>query len=238
MYEEDNKKRHEFYLVYGLSATILIASFVMYSPFALILSAVVLLLAVIMLHSGHIINNLLIKRSHIIEISGNYRLGRNINSISRRYGNSYRSISMALLKPRATQANPAVFKELLEGLNEHFEFSIELEEIDKGKIIEGLRTKLRMKEIALTRSDQKSYDKLNAIKRQIDLINGEMANLAFGKSFQFDIKIKSICIADDQSEAEFCSSKDIEALANKFSAALGTDFQILSGEKLLTYSGV
>ena len=95
-----------------------------------------------------------------------------------------------------------------------------------------------MKEIALTRSDQKSYDKLNAIKRQINLINGEIENLSSGKSFQFEMKIKSICTADNQSEAEFSSSKGIEALANKFSAALGVDFQILNGERLLAYSGV
>ncbi len=238
MYEENGRRRYEFYMAYGLAAAVLASGLALSSPYIAILSAPILLIAVILLHSGHIVNNLLLKRSLIVETSGNYRLGRNPNSISKRHLNSYVSVSMALLRPRSNQINAASLSELLDSINEHFEFSVELAEVDKGKIIEGLRTRLRMREIALTRANQKSYDRVNAIKRQIDIINGEISNLASGgKSFQFEIKLKSICASDDRSEAELYSSRCIEALASKFSAALGLDFQILSGERLLAYSG-
>lgn len=229
-----------FYFVYAMSIATFIASLMSANAAVLAISSMILLSSVILLHSGHIINNILIKKSKIIEISGNYKLSQNLNSISRNENGLFKSMSIALLWPR--QSSPIKgdpVRDLLDSLTEHFAFSIELLEVDKTKILENLKTKLRMKEIALSRIDDSSHDKANALRRQIDLINGDISNLASaGKSFQFAIKLMSICISESQAEAESSSSKNIEIIANKFSAALGIDHEILSGERLLVYSGV
>ncbi len=235
---QDNK--NNFYMAYALSAAIFITALILSNPAILLASALLLLFAVIMLHSGHIINNLLIKRSKIVMLSGNYRISTNLVSISRKEGELFRAISIALLKPRAgSEVKSHSLKDLLDSLNERFEFSVELSEADKTKILDNLRAKLRMKEIALSRIGEKSYDKASFLKRQIDLINGDISSLASsGKSFQFVIRIKSISTSDDQNDAEAYSAKNIEILANKFSASLGLDYDILRGEALLDYSGV
>ena len=223
-----------------MSIATFIASLISANAAVLAISSMILLSSVILLHSGHIINNILVKKSKIIEISGNYRLSQNLNSISRNENGLFKSMSMALLWPRqSSQIKGDSVRDLLDSLTEHFAFSIELLEVDKTKILENLKTKLRMKEIALSRIDASAHDKANALRRQIDLINGDISNLASaGKSFQFAIKLMSICVSESQAEAESSSSKNIEIIANKFSAALGIDHEILSGERLLVYSGV
>ncbi|MHB1829804.1 MAG: hypothetical protein ACYCO0_00220 [Candidatus Micrarchaeaceae archaeon] len=229
-----------FYFVYAMSIAIFMVSLMSANGAILIISSIILLSSVILLHSGHIINNILIKKSKIIEISGNYRLSQNLSSISKNENGLFKSISIALISPR--QNSPIKgdsVRDLIDSLTEQFEFSIELLEVDKTKILENLKTKLRMKEIALSRADGSAYDKTNALRRQIDLINGDISSLvSVGKSFQFAIKLMSICVSESQSEAESSSSKNIEIIANKFSAALGIDHEILSGERLLFYSGV
>ena len=229
-----------FYMSYAMCAAIFVAALIFSSPALLAASCVMLLAAAIMLHLGSAINSLLIKRSALVIVSGNYSIGRNLASISRKEGDSYRSISIALLKPRpASEINGKPLRELLDSLSEHFEFSVELAEADKSKILENLRTRARMKEIALSRLAEKSHDKAALLRRQIDLINGDISSLAnAGKSFGFVIRLKSICASQDQAEAESSSARGIEMLAGKFSATLGVDYEILRGEELLGYSGV
>ena len=240
MLPNNETNKNSFYFVYAMSIAIFIGSLISANATILIISSVTLFFSVILLHSGHIINNMLIKKSKIIEISGNYKLSPNLNSLSRNENGTFKSISIALIKPRQNSSIKSdSVKDLLDSLTEQFEFSIELLEVDKTKILENLKTKLRMKEISLSRVDGSAYDKTSALKRQIDLINGDISNLvSIGKSFQFAIKLMSICFSESQSEAESLSSKNIEIIANKFSAALGIDHEILSGESLLLYSGV
>lgn len=233
-----NEKSY-FYYAYAMSAAILVASAATGMPALVGMSALLLLVSVILLNSGHIINNLLVRRGNIIEVSGNYKIGRGLGSISTKDGNEFKSVSIALLSPRSgSQIKAEVVKDLLDSITEHFEFSIELLEVNKAKILENLRTRLRMKEISLSRIGPKAQDKISSLKRQIDSINGDIDSLVSGgKSFQFAIKIKSICKSEDQSEAEHNSASSIEILASKFSASLGLDYEILRGERLLEYSG-
>ena len=123
-----------FYMAYALSGAIFIAALIFSNTLILIAASSMLLLAALSLHSGHIINNILIKRSNIVMVSGNYRISQNLNSISRREGESFRSISIALLKPRSgSEVKSNSLKDLLDSLNEHFEFSVELAEAGSMK---------------------------------------------------------------------------------------------------------
>ena len=97
---------------------------------------------------------------------------------------------------------------------------------------------MRMKEIALSRIDGRSQDRSAALRRQIDLISGDISSLASsGSSFRFAILVKSIAISSSRAEAESISARRIETLAGKFSAALGVDHEILRSERLLAYGG-
>lgn len=232
-------QKNEFYLVYGLAAALAVISLVMFSPLLLLASSSLIVVAVLLLNSGHIVNDLLLKRLGIVEVAGSYRLGRNMGSVFRKQGDCYKAVSVAIMKPKPnSRVKAEAMKDLLDSINEHFEFSIELSEVSKEKIVENLRTRLRLKEISLSRVDAKSYDKVNALKRQIDAINYDISSLTSGgRSFEFVIAVKSMSISQAEDEAVLYAVKGIEALANKFSAALGLDYEILYGERLLGFFG-
>lgn len=238
MYGKDN--RTSFYMVYALSAVVLTASFLLRSGLLLLISALMLITAVLLLHLGEALKGILIKRCVVEVVSGNYKISQNLHSISKSEGDLFKSVSIALLTPRpGAVMNGKPLRELLDSISERFEFSIELAQADKSKILEGLRTKMRMKEISLSRTDARAPDKSAVIKRQIDLINGDIAALSSsGNSFRFVILVKSIAASASRLDAEAISARSIDVLAGKFSAALGVDYEILQGERLLSYSGV
>ena len=226
-----------FYYVYGLAALIFLSAILLSNTLLVLACAILLFLSVVLLHAWNIINNVLIKKSNIIQMSGQYKISQNLNSLSKRTSNGYRSISISILKmPRSAIVKTEPLKELIDSINEQFEFSIELASADKSKMVENLKTKLRTKEIALARMNAKPYDKVESLKRQIEIISGDIHNLVSGgRPFHFILRLKSISISNDLYQAEADSYKSIENLSNKFSATLGIDYEILSGEKLLAY---
>jgi hypothetical protein len=237
-YNENNK--HQFYLVYALAAGTLIAAIVSSNTIVIAFSAVSVFAATLLLNSGHIVNDFLIKRLGVVVVSGKYSLGHDLHTLCKQEGSVYKAISVAILIPRnnAVISNSAL-KDLIDSIHDPFEFSIELSEVDKTRMMENLRTRLRMKEIMLSRTGSSSYDKVNGLKRQIDMINGDISNLSNSmQSFEFVVRIKSICTSADEYEARSTSSRNIELLANKFSAAIAVDYDLLTGEKLVAYAGI
>lgn len=226
-----------FWLFYILSAAIILLSIFSYNIYLIILSSILLLTAAIVLHSGHILNNLIIKKSNIIEIKNGYKLSQNLVSASRRSNKSYDSVAVAILRPRiGFNYNGEKMKELLESVKEPFEFSLSINEIDKGRILDSLETKRRVKEIAISRLKSNSYDKINNLRRQIEIIDNEIANMENGgKSFDVLIKIKAFSKSDSEYDSELTAAKNIETLANKFSASIGLDYEIMKGEIIFNF---
>lgn len=230
-----NKIYH--YLFYLLSVAIFIFSIFLHNLYLVLLSALILLTSVIVLHSGHILNNLLIKKSKIIEIGNGYKLSNNLVSASKRVGKSYFAIAIAVLRPRNgfIYRNDAM-KELLESVKEPFELCISLNEVDKKRIIDSLETKRRLKEITLSRLKPNSYDKINNIRRQIELIDSEIANISNGgKSFDTSIILRTTSRSDNEYESELNVGRNIELLANKFSTSLGVDYEVIKGEEIFNF---
>ena len=238
LYNETNK--HQFYFVYALAAGTLIASMVSSNAIVIALSSVLLLAAAVLLNSGHIVNDFLIKRLGVVVVSGKYSLGHDLHTLCKKEGSVYKAISVAILTPRNNAIiNHSALKDLIDSIHDPFEFSIELSEVDKTRMVESLRTRLRMKEIMLSRTSSSSYDKVNGLKRQIDIINGDITNLSSSaQSFEFIIRIKSICTSTDEYDARSISARNMESLANKFSAVIAVDYELLTGEKLVAYAGV
>lgn len=224
-----------YYLFYLLSLSIIIISVISYNLYLIILSSILLITAAIFFHSGHILNNFLVKKSKIIEIRNDYKLSSSLISVSKRTGKSYKSVAIAMLIPRTGfNYKSEAMRELLESIKEPFELSISLREIDKKRLIDSLDTKRRTKEISLSRLKPNSYDKINNLKRQIELIDNEISNIGNGgKSFDVSILLKAISASDSAYESELNVGKNIETIANKFAASMGVDYEIVKGEELL-----
>jgi hypothetical protein len=226
-----------FYIIYITSVIFLLITFISGSFYLIIISSGLLLLSLIYLHSGHIVNNYLIKKSKIIEISNNYTLSSSLNSVFKRKGTQYVGISMAEIKQYGqSNISSESMKSLIEAIHEPFEFSIYFYELDKEKLLEPLETKKKMKEISLTKINENKQDKINLIKREIEILNSEIENIRSSpKSFDVSILIKSFSISNSEGEAVTQSFKTIQRIADTFSASLKLEYEIIRGEKLLEF---
>ncbi len=237
MDERELTKKIYFYIIYVTCILILILSILSGYLFIVLLSSIFLLLSIIYLHTGHIINNLLLKHSRIIEVSNNYILSSNISCVFKREGRHIKSVSIAIIKPEASpNLSSDSFRSLIESIHEPFEYSISMSEIDKKKVIEPLETKRRMKEIMLTKIKTDRYDKINNIKREIELLGSEIESIkSSGKAYDVSLFLKTTYISDNEVDATSQSYKNLERIADAFSAALKINYEIIKGEELLGF---
>ena len=144
MLENELMNKVYSYFFYATCVLLLIASVFFFNLIIFLISLICMLLAGVFFSSGHIINNFLLKRSKIIEIYNNYTLNSDLLSASKRAGNGYQAVSIAILKLNKSMQNRTdSVKKILENITEPFEFSIDASEVDKKAVVELLETKRR-----------------------------------------------------------------------------------------------
>ncbi len=237
MEELEAMNRVYSYLFYAAGVLCLIVGAFFSNVYLILFTSLLLLLSAVYLNSGHILNNLFIRRSGIIEVYNGYRLNENLESAVKKLGERYVSRSVSLLRPgKDTAAGPDTIGRLIESIHEPFEYSILLEEADRKRILEGLETKRRMKEIALSRLDQKKQDSVNAVRREIDIVSTELENIRKGgKALEVVMKLCASAESENEAQAARESSSGIRHVSDAFSASLGLDYRILRGEELLGF---
>ncbi len=220
------------YAFYAAGLAVLIVSASAGSEYAII-SAVLVLISAVYFNSGHMVNNLLIKRSKVIMIENGYRLGRNLLSAVRKDGDAYVGVSIAEFTISKAVDN-GMFEPIIDNIKDPFEFSVSVKEVDRHRLIESLETKKRVKEISLSRINPKMYNKINQAKKEIEIIEKEIKNIIGGsKSLEVSVKLRAVKRSAERLEAESEPAKSIVRIANAFCTNLGLEYRILSGEELL-----
>ena len=224
------------HMFYSLATITLIASIFFYNPWVLLLAASLISFSAVYYSSGHIVNNLLLRRSLVIETYNGYALSDNLLSAVKKVGNQYLSVSVAVLRlNRGIEVKDGEILGLLEGIGEPFWFTLQLREINKKTLLESLETKRRMKEIAAGRVAGSSYDRANAIKREIGLVEQEINSIrGSGKALEISIQLRTSETSGDESDAARGSAKSLERVAASFSTVLNADYEMLKGEALLS----
>ncbi|MDE1861122.1 MAG: hypothetical protein KGH72_05415 [Candidatus Micrarchaeota archaeon] len=235
MQEHERTNRIYSYFIYSASALMLMTAIALYNWVFLLLSAFMLLVSVAYLHTGHMINNYLIRRSKVIEIYNGYKLGQDLGYVTKRVGAAYRGVAVAILEPdRKLEGKDISITNLLETIKDPFEFAIALKQIDKKALVEPLETKRRMKEIELSRASAASYAKINKLKREMELLESEINHLVkSGNSFEILVRIKATTVSESEIEAGKEAARSLDSIAGKFAATFGVDYEILKGERLL-----
>jgi len=225
------------YLFYAVGILCLLCAAFFSNPYLIAFTAILLLFSALYLNTGHIINNILIKRSNIIEIYNGYRLSNNLDSAVKKLGNGYYAVSVALLMiEKSSNASHETIRSLVESIHEPFEFGILLKEADRKRLLEGIEVKRRMKEISLSRIDAKQQDRLNALRREIDTLGLEIENIKkSGKALEVIVKLSSFAKSEVEADAEREAVASIRHIADAFSAGLGVDYELLKGEELLGF---
>ncbi len=233
---EDINKLNKLYsyAFYAAGVAAIIAAATLSNGIFLVSGALLVLIAAIYLNSGHMVNNLLIKKSKMILIQNGYQLGRSLSSAVRKDGDSYTGVSIAIFSITKAVDGRDAFEPIINNIRDPFEFSVSMKEVDKQRLVESLETKKRMKEIHLSRVNPKTYNKANQIRKELEIINKEIANITKGdKSLEIIVKLKSIKASKDRIEAELEPPKSLARIANAFCTALGLDYRMLSGEELM-----
>lgn len=237
MEEHELKNKIYSYLFYGSGILTLAAAIFLANPYLIAFTSVLLLLSSVYLNSGHIVNNLLLKQSSIIEIYNGYKLSNGLDSVVKRVGDEFYAVSIALLNSdKSISTNTDAIRNLIESLHESFEFSILIREADKKRLVENLDVKRRMKEILLSRLGSGNYDKINALKREIAVLDGELESIRKGgKALDVIIKLSSYSRSLSEGQASREASEVLKRIAEAFSGSLSLDYRVLQGEELLNF---
>lgn len=90
-----------------------------------------------------------------------------------------------------------------------------------------------MKEIEISRSDGRKYDRLNRLKRELSVIEGEIRGFRERRPLVVEARIRTFWLGRNEAEAAMESEKNIEQLSGMFSGMLGFECEMLKGESLL-----
>ncbi|MGA3020877.1 MAG: hypothetical protein ABSD68_02930 [Candidatus Micrarchaeales archaeon] len=233
MLENDIENRFYSYAFYVLAAAMLLASALSHNIILLLMAVLFIPASAIYMHSGHVLNNFLLGRGKIIEIYNKYKVSENLSSAVKKVGNSYFSVSCAILKKVSGERNGELISSLISNTDFPFEFSIGLRSVNKEKILDGLETKRRFKEIEIARADPKKYDKTNCLRRELEIIESDIKSIRSQKPLALSLKLKTFASSSDESDAATETSQNIERLASSFSSSLGFEHEILKGERLM-----
>jgi len=230
MLETELGNRLYSYAFYSAAVVAMMIAMFFHSLCFLAASTLLLAASATYFHSGHIINNFLLRRGSVIEVYNNHKLSESLTSAVKRVGDSYFSVSCALLKKVTDERNGELIASIISNIDFPFEFCLGLKRVDKNKILDDLEEKRRLKEIEITRSDAKKYDRISNLKRELSVIEGEIRTIRGQNPLAFSLRLKCFASARNENDAIRESSRNATQLASAFSSALGFEYEILKGE--------
>lgn len=230
----DEINRVYSYLFYASGAIVAALSVLLLNGYVSVVALLMFIFSAAEFRSGHIINNLLIRQSLVVEVCNGYKISGPFEAGVRKIGKVYKARAVATLNIGKDAAQGTDFlKNFISNYHEPFGLSIELKEIDKNRILEGLETRRRMKEIELDRMTPANRNKAGVLRRELEVIGSEIESLkASEKSLEVLMSVTSIALSESEYQALLEASAGIRRVADAFSSASGTNYEILKGERL------
>jgi hypothetical protein len=232
MLDIELQNRGYAYAVYAAAIATLVSGILLRNAYLLAAEALLLLCSVAYLNSGHIINNLVLRKGKAIEVCMGYGLSEDLRSMVKASGNAYIAVSCIAVRSNGAERNGELLSSLVRNTDFPFEFSLGMEAINQGKVLDRLEEKRRLKEIEISRCDAKRYDRMNVLRRELGVIESEIRGIRGQKMLAMRLKLKTFCTAGSSFEAARTSASNAEKLSSAFSSALGFECETLKGERL------
>jgi len=151
-------------------------------------------------------------------------------------GNKYKAVSAAELTIKGS-ANTALLNELLESQPIDFDYIVSVRQIDAKRFVEGLEMKKRLKEIQIGKVDKRNYARVNMLKKELELINGEISKVVASKPVALRVLLRAYAVSESPYTAAKAAVANLESIANAFSNSLGANYDVLKGDALLQALG-
>ncbi len=221
------------YAFYSLAGVIFVSALLMQSGALVLLSVVLLLASALYFRSGHVINNLLLRRGSVIEISDGYTLSEDLSAAVKKIGNEYHAVSCVLLSGDPGERNGEHLETLVAKADFPFEFGLGVRSVEHVRILDALEEKRRLKEIELARTDPKKQDRINGLRRELSTIESEIRSVRGEKLLSLSMCLKTFARSQSGIDAAREASRNAGIMADSFSSMLGFEHEVLKGEALL-----
>ena len=143
----------------------------------------------------------------------------------------YVGVSAILLRP-GSSISSSQLESVFSNANVDFDYVVRVRQIDARRFIEGLETRKRLKEIAIAKSSAKDYNRINVLKKELEIIKSELESVTKSKPVELRIFLRIF----SKGPSTFIVSKEARdsaiSLGNSL-ALLGFSFEQLWGKKLL-----
>lgn len=227
------------YILIAIALIPSVASLILLNPYLIILSVSAALSLFFMYNLWDILESLIIKRTGIVQLVGDYELEGERVSAVRKTGGSYWAISAALLTDLPSkEMDRESIERIISSSNSTFRFVLQVAKLNTRKISDDLKTKRRMKELELSKassSRKNGADITKVVERELELVESEIKALGSGAvPLKTSIYLVSFAESESKFVAEERALSQVRALAGEFSAVLGAGFEVLSGSKLIS----
>jgi len=214
-----------------------IASILSFNAYLIIFSASSALGLFFLYQLWDVFEALIIKKTGVVQILGDYELEAERVSAVRKSGSHFSAVSAAILRdPPTKEISRENIERIISSSNSPFRFVMQVEKLNQRKISDDLKTKRRLKELELSKTcAKKGSDVTKVVEREIELIETELKSINSGAMpLKTDIYILSFAISESKFAAQERAFAQAKELAGEFSAVLGAGFEVLSGTELIS----
>lgn len=208
-----------------------------FNPTLIALALIFLLLSFFIIRFWDYINALIINHSNFIELFGGYELDL-ASSIAVSSSNGiYNAVSLGYFKfDGSDEFDRDKIESIIRSNPVPFRFVINIEKVNQKKILGDLRTKKHIKEIELANlSREKDFAKSSIIRRKIDVISQDIADISSGTSFKLVYYLIAYGSSENKFRAETMARENLEKISASFSSAFKCTMENLHGSDLVSF---
>ena len=228
------------YVFISVSIGILIASVAAVSAFALIASSVSVAVVYLLYRSWYIMDAVVFRHTNLIKVMGQHQLSKSGWVITRRDGSSYSATAIASI---SNIKNADLSREAIENIISHttdpFKYSLVINRVDTGKMLEKLQTVRTRKEIELSRIENRNTGrgqvKADRLKREIEQLGHDISSISVESApLKLAYYVSTTAVSGNLYAAEERAKAIIAKLSSEFAGALNAEYVILGGQELLS----
>ncbi|HVC58224.1 MAG TPA: hypothetical protein VND15_01985 [Candidatus Acidoferrales bacterium] len=227
-----------FYAGLALGLLNLVLSIATLNPYLILIGIMATFCLFALYKLWYIIEPLLIRKTNIIQVVGDYELTGTRGAAIRSHGGAFYATAVAALEPSRSDIDRARIEEIISRSNTPFKFVLQLEKLNPKNISEKLQTKRNMKEIALSRigggSSIRNTQKINALKREIEQLEQDIRSISTGSS---PVRLAQYLMCGTSAESKYLAEErarsQVREMAGQLGALMGSQSRVLEGRELL-----
>ena len=227
------------HLLLGVFGFLMLLSILLGSALALVFSSITLLIYLVYSRSYHILNPILASKYGAVLLSNGYSLSYDNKVAVRAIDGKFKAISIAVLEISSKITNEgSKFEEILSKCKFPFELNIAIKGVELKKVVDSLETRRRIKEIEISKTEATKYQTISKLKRELNIVEGEIASLTSGKlPVETIVRLSSSSICETEGEAIGSVRNQVIQVCGIFSATYAVGYRLLAGEELLRELG-